>query len=186
MHRLFVGFRPPAAIRAQALAIMGGVPGARWQSEAQLHVTLRFVGAVEPRKAEDIAVGLCSLRFPATILRLAGIGIFEQRARTHALWTGVSPREPLVALHRKIDQLLVRCGLPSEHRAYLPHLTLARMSSAPVAAAEPFLAMHGAFASAPFALDHFLLIESHLGRERAAYEVVQRYPAAYGPGAGAG
>ncbi|MBS0283127.1 MAG: RNA 2',3'-cyclic phosphodiesterase, partial [Proteobacteria bacterium] len=31
MHRLFVALRPPPAIRAALLQVMGGVPGARWQ-----------------------------------------------------------------------------------------------------------------------------------------------------------
>src|SRR3546814_5436540 len=41
MHRLFVAIRPPSAIRKALLSIMGGVEGARWQSDDQLHLTLR-------------------------------------------------------------------------------------------------------------------------------------------------
>ena len=44
MHRLFVALRPPRATREQLLDAMGGVPGARWQSDDQLHLTLRFIG----------------------------------------------------------------------------------------------------------------------------------------------
>src|SRR5687768_8380838 len=63
MHRLFVGLRPPPAIRARLLALMGGVTGARWQDDSQLHLTLRFIGEVERPRAEDIATALSNVHF---------------------------------------------------------------------------------------------------------------------------
>jgi len=44
MHRLFIGLRPPREIRAVLMSIMGGIAGARWQSDDQLHLTLRNIG----------------------------------------------------------------------------------------------------------------------------------------------
>jgi RNA 2',3'-cyclic 3'-phosphodiesterase len=175
MHRLFVGFRPPAAIRAQLLALMGGVPGARWQSDAQLHITLRFIGEAERPLAEDAALALSSVHFPAIEVTLAGVGVFGSRGRSHALWAGVWPHKRVAELHKKIDQALVRCGLEPERRAYLPHITLARLNAGSGATAG-FLETHSGLSSAPFVLDHFLLFESHLGHEAASYEAVQRYP----------
>ncbi|UZK65839.1 RNA 2',3'-cyclic phosphodiesterase [Sphingomonas sp. M1-B02] len=175
MHRLFVGLRPPHSIREQLLATMGGVPGARWQSDEQLHITLRFIGEVERPLAEDIAIALGNVRFPPLEVALAGVGQFDSRGRPNALWAGVRPHEALAGLHHKIDQALVRCGLPPEGRAYLPHITLARMNAA-AAATSGFLEAQAGLASALFALDHFLLFESHLGREGATYDAVERYP----------
>src|SRR3546814_2570852 len=45
--------------------IMGGIIGARWQREDQLHLTLRFIGEVERRAANDIAEALATVRHPA-------------------------------------------------------------------------------------------------------------------------
>src|SRR3546814_10503522 len=61
MHRLFVAIRPPAAIRKALLSIMGGVEGARWQSDDQLHLTLRFIGEVDRHRADDIAAALATV-----------------------------------------------------------------------------------------------------------------------------
>ncbi|WP_302480044.1 2'-5' RNA ligase family protein, partial [Sphingomonas bacterium] len=72
MHRLFVALRPPPAIRATLLSICDGVQGARWQSDDQLHLTLRFVGAVERPVAEDIAACLAQVVAPAPCVTLAG------------------------------------------------------------------------------------------------------------------
>ncbi|HCJ45096.1 MAG TPA: RNA 2',3'-cyclic phosphodiesterase, partial [Erythrobacter sp.] len=43
-HRLFVGIRPPAAIRDALIDLMEGVDAVRWQDDDQLHVTLRYIG----------------------------------------------------------------------------------------------------------------------------------------------
>jgi len=175
MHRLFVGIRPPAVIRAQLLALMGGVPGARWQNDGQLHCTLRFIGEVDRHAAEDIAIALGGVRFPAFEIALSGVGQFDSRGRPNALWAGLRPHDALTQLHHKIDQALVRAGQEPERRAYLPHITLARMNSG-AGTTDRFLEAQAGLASTPFAVEHFLLFESTLGGEGAAYEAVERYP----------
>lgn len=175
MHRLFVALRPPKAIRERLLGLMGGVPGARWQDDAQLHLTLRYIGEVELHTAEDIATALGSVSHAPVELRLDGCGVFDDsRGRPNAIWAGVSPREPLAALHRKVDQAIVRAGLEPERRAYLPHITLARMSGS-AGPVDRWLAEHAALASEPFAIDAMILYESRLGHGGASYEPVARY-----------
>jgi len=175
MHRLFAGLRPPAAIRERLLALMGGIPGARWQSDDQLHITLRYIGEVDRRVAEDVALALGQVHFPAFEVALDGVGQFDSRGRPNAVWAGIRPHDALVQLHHKLDQALVRVGLEPEHRAYLPHITLARMNG-PSGIADPFLADHAALASPLFGFGHFILFESHLAGEGAIYETVERYP----------
>ncbi|WP_447728220.1 RNA 2',3'-cyclic phosphodiesterase [Sphingomonas koreensis] len=176
MHRLFVALRPPRAIRERLLGLMGGVPGARWQDDAQLHLTLRFVGEVGTHAAEDVAAVLGSVHHAPLELRLAGCGMFDDsRGKPNAVWAGVSPRDPLAALHRKVDQAIVRAGLEPERRAYLPHITLARMSGS-AGPVDRWLAEHAALTSEPFTIDAMVLYESRLGHGGASYEPIARYP----------
>ena len=175
MHRLFVGLRPPPAIRTCLLALMGGVAGARWQDDDQLHCTLRFVGEVERPVAEDVALALGSVRHPRIISALNGVGSFERRGRVNALWAGLTPHAPLAQLHRKVDQALIRAGLAPEQRAYIPHITLARLGST-AGPTHQFIVDHAALASPPFEFTYFTLFESHLGHDGASYEAVERYP----------
>ena len=174
MHRLFVAIRPPRAIRDQLLALMGGVRGARWQSDDQLHLTLRFIGEVDRHLAEDVHAALGVIHHPRFEVALSGIGGFERRGQPHALWAGVAPHEPLKALHKKIDQALGRAGIGPDERAYLPHITLARLnrSSGPVAG---LLEEAGGVTSPPFVVDGFSLYESQLTPEGAIYSVVERF-----------
>jgi len=178
MHRLFVALRPPVPIRQRLAAAMGGVPGARWQDDDQLHLTLRFIGAVDRPMAEDVAAALAQVRGAAPLVALAGVGAFDRKGRTDAIWAGVAPHDALAALHRKVDRVLVQVGLEPERRTYLPHITLARLPRN--AAAEPqvarFLADHAGLVSDTFRLDHIVLFESHLGHEAARYEPIARWP----------
>ncbi len=174
-HRLFVALRPPRAIRETLTAAMHGIAGARWQSDDQLHLTLRFIGEVDHHRAEDIAAALGALHAPTIAARIAGVGLFERQGRPHMVWADVGPHEPLAALHRKVDQRLARVGVAAETRAFLPHVTLARLnrSSGPVA---PFLALNGDLASPAFAFDQVILYESELGHGGSRYHPVARYP----------
>lgn len=176
-HRLFVALRPPRPIRAQLTAAMHGISGARWQSDDQLHLTLRFIGEVDHHRAEDVAAALGALHAPSVAARVAGVGMFERRGQPHTVWAGVAPAEPLAALHHKVDQLLARVGVAGETRAFVPHITLARLnrSSGPVA---PFVALHGDLASEAFTFDHVTLYESELAHGGSRYHPVARYPLA--------
>lgn len=175
MHRLFVAIRPPSAIRKMLLGAMGGISGARWQSEDQLHLTLRYIGEVDRHRAGDVHAALGAVHHPSFALALNGIGAFERRGLADAVWAGVTPHEPLRALHKKVDAALARVGVAPDERAYLPHITLARLkrSSGPVG---NLLASAGDLSSPGFAVDHFALFESDLTAEAAVYSIVERYP----------
>ena len=178
MPRLFVALRPPPPIRERLFALMDDVPGARWQDDEQLHLTLRFVGEVDGRTADDLALALGGVRAPVPTVALAGVGRFGDGRRAGALWAGVAPHDALAALHRKVDQACIRAGLPPEGRAYLPHVTVARLprSVAASPAVEAWLADSAGLASEPFPLPHLVLYESHLARDGAYYEAVMRWP----------
>ena len=174
-HRLFVALRPPHAVRAALIAAMHGVSGARWQDDDQLHLTLRFIGEVDRHRAEDIAAALGALHASAITARIAGVDLFEHKGQPHMIWARVWPAEPLAALHRKVDQLLSRVGVVPDLRAFVPHITLARLNrgSGPVA---PFLALHSDLASEAFTFGHVTLYESEMGHGGSRYHPVARYP----------
>lgn len=174
MHRLFVALRPPAEIREKLLDLMGGVAGARWQSDEQLHVTLRFIGEVDRRSAEDVALALSRVRASEVEMALSGAGSFDKRSVIHTIWAGVTPRDVHLSLHRKIDHHLVQVGLGAEARAYQPHITLARGRMGDDALG--FVAALSGLSSPAFRCTTFGLYESTLGRDGPSYTLIERYP----------
>lgn len=173
MHRLFVALRPPRPMREALLATMGDIPGARWQDDDQLHLTLRFIGGVDRHVAEDIAAALGSVSHPGFELRLDGIGSFDRRGRVDAIWAGVAPHDPVRSLHVSVTRALTRAGIPPEMRAFVPHITLARLPRGASTSALPMERLWPGRVEARF--DHFILYESELGASGPTYSVIERY-----------
>ncbi len=173
MHRLFVALELPAAIRERLLGIMGGIRGARWQDDTQLHLTVRFIGEVDRHQAEDIAAALGSVRHPPFEIALSGAGSFGKRGKG-ALWAGVAPHDELKALHKMVDQACVRAGVDPDNRAYHPHITIARLGRH-AGRVEPFIERWAGLSSEAFSVDGTCLYESRLGSEGASYKIIERY-----------
>lgn len=175
MLRLFVGLSLPSEVRQRLLGVMGGVAGARWQTEDQLHLTLRFIGEVSEDRAEDIDSALRQTRFQPFEIGLNGLGTFGSERKTRALWAGVSPEAPVTELAQKIEQAVVRCGLPPETRRFSPHVTLARFKNGKPRL-DRVMGAGGDLWSPPWMVDQFHLFRSHLAHSGAAYEILATYP----------
>lgn len=170
MARLFVAVRPPEPVRDTLLGAMGGISGARWQDDDQLHLTLRFIGDVDRRVADDIVVTLAGVRHPAIEASIGGVGSFANRGRPNAVWAGVGPVEALSALHLKVDQAIASAGVPRDGRAFHPHITLARLNRG-LGEIAGFVA--ATLIATRFTITGFGLFESILARDRATYREVE-------------
>lgn len=172
MLRLFVALELPMAVRDALLAAMGGVAGARWQRDDQLHLTLRFIGDVDRHQAADIVAALGTVKVLPLTLSLGGVGTFDRRGRIDTLWVGVTPPEGVAALAQRVDQALVRIGIALETRAFLPHITVARFGrEAGSMGGFPLVPLP----IAPFAIDGFALWESRLTQDGADYRIIERF-----------
>jgi 2'-5' RNA ligase len=175
MARLFTALRPPPAMRQSLGECMQALPGARWQSDEQLHLTLRFVGEADRHQLADTAAALSRLRAPKLELGIDGVGFFASKGLPNSLWAAVSSAPELTQLVRSIDRALVQVGLATETRAFRPHITLARLGRASMPI-DPWLAAHAGLHVEPSLFDHLLLYESILGHGGSTYVVVERYP----------
>jgi RNA 2',3'-cyclic 3'-phosphodiesterase len=175
MHRVFVAIRPPDRIRDLLLAMMGGISGARWQQDEQIHLTLRFIGEVDRHQAGDIHAALGSIHHRRFDVAINGVGTFERRGQPETVWAGVAPHEPLKALHNKVDQAIARVGVAPDQRAYLPHITLARLKRSS-GSVRNLLEQSGGLRSEPFSIDQFALFESKLTPDGAVYTIIETYP----------
>jgi 2'-5' RNA ligase len=167
--RLFFALLPPRDLSDRLSAIMHGVYAARWQSPQQLHLTLRFVGEVSAAEAEELAAML-----PRTVsggippVALSGVGFFGVKGRPNALWIKAVPPNPLTRLHNKLDRLCQAAGLEPERRAYLPHVTVARLSrkAGPI---DDWIARNAGFTTGPVQFERCSLMQSVPGSEGSAY-----------------
>lgn len=150
--------------------------GLRWVRPDAWHLTLTFLGAVEPRRIVDLEVrlGRAAGRAAPLSLRLAGAGRFGR----HVLWAGVEgERDGVRRLAAATGAAARRVGLAVDDRPYRPHLTLARADgSSDLRALAAALAD---LASPSWTADELHLVQSHLGDgpdRTARHEVVARWP----------
>jgi RNA 2',3'-cyclic 3'-phosphodiesterase len=176
MPRLFVAIDPPDEEKQQLAALCNGLPGARWVRDRQFHLTLHFFGNVEGPTARTIAEALHGVRADPFELALAGVGHFPPRGEPRVLWAGVEESEGLLELHRQVQRVLKRAGLPPEERKFQAHITLARLVATPLPRLLAFLREHAELSSEPFAVTEFELYSSVLASEGALHQREASYP----------
>src|SRR5579875_1394420 len=136
--RLFVAIDPPAEPLAQLEAAVAPLrpawPDLRWASRDRWHVTLAFLGEVDPARLDRLAraVERAARRHPAMTLVIGHAGAFPSPHRAQVLWVRVEGDERaqagLRALAASVAAGARRAGVPppDEGRRFRPHVTLAR------------------------------------------------------------
>jgi 2'-5' RNA ligase len=131
--RCFVAVSLPEEVRDDLSALQerlrGRSPDLRWVTPASLHLTLKFIGEVEPDLFDAIGRALAPPLAPEPEARLApkGVGAFPSPRRARVLWAGLSGDVPIIAgAALEVEARLEPLGVPREARPFAPHLTLAR------------------------------------------------------------
>jgi RNA 2',3'-cyclic 3'-phosphodiesterase len=172
--RLFVALPIPQLVAQSIMLIQGGVPGARWQTHEQLHLTLRFIGEVDGREAAMLDDALAGIEAPAFDLQLHGVGQFGHK-QPHALWAGLRKSEALERLQRKVDNAVRRVGQPQDAYKFMPHVTLARLRNPEGGKMIEWLTHHALFTSSEFRVAAFHLYSSRLTSDGSVYAVEYEY-----------
>lgn len=176
MIRLFVAIELPADLRARLVGLGGGIPGARWLTAEQMHLTLRFVGEVDGALARDVEAALLQVRARPFEVTLASVGVFGHPKAPRTLVVEVARCPELARLRESVERATVEAGLEPERRKFRPHVTLARLRNPARRRLDGFLAAHGGFQGPAFTARRFALISSHLSPAGASYQVEQDYP----------
>ena len=159
MPRLFTALEIPRNAAMSLSLLRGGLPGARWIDVENYHITLRFIGDVDGRTADEIVDRLDRIDRPEFQLRLEGIGSFGSK-KPHSVWAGVSQSPDMFALQGEIERICQRIGLQPDPRKFTPHVTLARLKSSRVDDVVHYLSGRGNFYTQPFTVGRFVLLSS--------------------------
>jgi 2'-5' RNA ligase len=160
--RLFVALWPDAGVRAR---LAGCRDGWRWPATARpvanddLHATLHFIGSFPRERIAALRRGLAKVEAEAPTLRPKHFELW--RGGIAVLTLHAEPR--LLALHRRVGEVLAASAVVLETRPFTPHVTLARKAAGAVAPIEP--------PSFEWRAVGFALVES-VGGAQAHYEIV--------------
>ncbi|MDO1583990.1 RNA 2',3'-cyclic phosphodiesterase [Rhizobium oryzicola] len=159
MPRLFTALEIPRNAALSLSLLRGGLPGARWIDVENYHITLRFIGDVDGRTADEVVNRLDRIDREEFQISLTGIGSFGSK-KPHSVWAGVSPSPAMNALQGEIERICQRIGLPPDPRRFTPHVTLARLKSSRLDDVVEYLSSRGNFHTMPFTVSRFVLLSS--------------------------
>ena len=170
MPRLFTALEIPAQTVATLTQARGGLYGARWTDPADYHLTLRFIGDIDARLADEVAEALDEVSRAAVTVAFEGLTWFGGD-KPRAIVAAVKPTPELADLAADHERRMRRLGLPPETRKFTPHVTLARMRGMGPAAVADYLASRGRLEAPGFAADRFVLMSAREGVGGGPYVV---------------
>ncbi len=178
MPRIFTGLEVPEAMADELSKLRGGLMSARWIEPENYHLTLRFIGDVDERTANEIADLLYVVKKRSIEVTLTGLGAFGGD-RPRSLYVAVKQTQPLMELQAEHERIMRRVGLPPETRKFVPHVTLARLGrDATSRTVADWLALRGLFLSRTFIVPSFELFSSKESVGGGPYLVEETYPLA--------
>jgi len=168
--RMFFALWPDENVRlALARAAMVIPPGdaarASWVRTERYHLTLAFLGEIEPRQAEAAERAAADVRVRPFRLQLDTVGHFEG---PNVVWIGPQSLPPeLTQLKAELDRELLRFGLPVVAGRFTPHITCMRgVREAPDVSPVRI----------DWAVSEFVLVKSVLKPGMSRYKIVKRWP----------
>lgn len=136
--RLFVSVDLPEEFADAVEAVqdaMREAPGLNFTDPAQAHLTLKFLGEVDPARLDELESALDAAVAGSGVgqftVTYGGLGAFPSADYIRVVWLGVEDGgDELTRLQAAIEERTVALGYDPEDHEFTPHVTLARMEHA--------------------------------------------------------
>jgi 2'-5' RNA ligase len=132
--RAFVAVPIPEAVALFLMQIQARLqlPGRniRWVAAKNIHLTLKFLGDVEPSRVPAIAAQMdaAAEMTAAFSLTAKGVGVFPDLRRARILWVGLAgDLDRLKAVQATLESSLDSVGFKKEAHVFGAHLTIGRI-----------------------------------------------------------
>lgn len=171
--RLFVGAPVPSAHAfTTATEDLCRLPDVRPVPDGTWHVTLRFLGDADP---DGVVAALDPVlaRPPPVRARVQGVGAFSDPRKARVAWAGVAA-EGLAEVETRVREATIALGRPPERRAFVPHVTLARLGR-PVDV-RPWIGRHQDTVFFDGPLPEIVLFRSELTRQGPVHHRQAAWP----------
>ncbi len=175
--RLFIGIDLPKTIKTFLSDLQEPrIRFARWTSQKNFHLTLRFLGDIETDVEENLIQELAKTEVRSFTLPIEGLGKFPPRGRPAIVWAGCGKGHPnLFQLRQQVDDLLIQLGIDCEMNDFIPHITLGRCKDSPLRQIEHYLKEFKSLEGPVFKVETFTLFESRLSPQGPKYFPVDEF-----------
>ena len=138
-----------------------------------IHLTLKFLGEVQPDSLETIKKELKKIKFSKFSVQLDNIGVFPNEDYIRVVWIGLKPENIILDLQKNIDENLAK--LFKKEKDFKSHLTLARVKY--IENKEDFInkLKNIRIENKNIEIDEFKLIKSTLTGKGPVYEDIEAF-----------
>ena len=133
MARIFLALTPDKDLNDQIIELKKDLKNnvlseadISWQKNSDHHLTLNFVGSMEPEQIEEMYQGLTEINFMNHLqIQITNVNFFPNED-SQLLVAIVKPTNQILKIFERIDEVVTRIGFGSSLKAYRPHITLGR------------------------------------------------------------
>ena len=133
MARIFLALTPNKDLNDQIIELKKELKNTvlseadiNWQKNSDHHLTINFVGAMEPEQIEEMYVGIEQINFMSHLqIDLSAVSFFPNE-ESQLLVALARPTNQLQKIFERVDEVVTRIGFGSSLKTYRPHITLGR------------------------------------------------------------
>ena len=133
MARIFLALTPKKDLNDQIIELKKELKNTvlseadiNWQKNSDHHLTINFVGVMEPEQIEEMYVGIEQINFMSHLqIDLSAVSFFPNE-ESQLLVALARPTNQLQKIFERVDEVVTRIGFGSSLKAYRPHITLGR------------------------------------------------------------
>jgi len=104
----------------------------KWVKPSNIHLTLKFLGEIENRQAEEIIARLQDITKSQRpfYMHISNIGAFPRPSYPRVVWSGIDEgKDESANLQKLVEETMSKLGFEKEQRPFMGHLTLGRVRS---------------------------------------------------------
>lgn len=144
----------------------------KWVKENHLHLTLRFLGNIEPNEVTLLASSLTDLEsFPAFDLTFSQVIAFPLQ-KPRIIGMAIEPSNILGKVIDHLSNNLIKLGFKPEERIFLPHITLGRIAKP----RRKGLQLDYSNFPTKQSVNSITLFQSEISPEGSIYSVLHQFP----------
>ena len=133
MARIFLALTPNKDLNDQIIELKKELKNTvlseadiNWQKNSDHHLTINFVGSMEPEQLEEMYVGIKQINFMSHLqIDLSAVSFFPNE-ESQLLVALARPTNQLQKIFERVDEVVTRIGFGSSLKTYRPHITLGR------------------------------------------------------------
>ena len=133
MARIFLALTPNKDLNDQIIELKKELKNTvlseaniNWQKNSDHHLTINFVGSMEPEQLEEMYVGIEQINFMSHLqIDLSAVSFFPNE-ESQLLVALARPTNQLQKIFERVDEVVTRIGFGSSLKTYRPHITLGR------------------------------------------------------------